>query len=81
MLAKTKVKKAIHQRGDYMNIEVANELLEELKEGKLSELTIKKEDFLSFREQLIKREDFKHYRGTAKHNGHTSYTYLSKARS
>ena len=61
--------------------EVANEMLEKLAKGELSELTVQKDDFLSFREELIKREDFKHFKGTAKHKGVTTYVYLDEARS
>ncbi|MBD3106922.1 hypothetical protein IEO70_00835 [Bacillus sp. AGMB 02131] len=64
-----------------MSIELANELLEKLSKGELSEIQVTKEDFLSFREQLVKREDFKHYRGIAKHGGLTTYVYLEEARS
>jgi len=64
-----------------MNKENANALLEKLANGDLSELHITKEDFLLFREQLVKRRDFKHFRGIAKHEGLTTYVYLSEARS
>lgn len=64
-----------------MNKELANELLEKLSKGDLSELQVTKEDFLDFREQLVKRKDFKHFQGIAKHNGLTTYVYLSEARS
>ncbi|MEH6940282.1 hypothetical protein [Bacillus sp. JJ722] len=64
-----------------MNKEEAKELLEKLKLGEISEFTVSKEDFLDFREQLVKRSDFKHFRGVAKHGGTTIYTYLEVARS
>ncbi|WP_042349125.1 hypothetical protein [Bacillus massiliigorillae] len=64
-----------------MNKEQAEELLEKLKLGEISEFTVSKEDFLTFREQLVKRSDFKHFRGNAKHGGVTTYTYLEEARS
>lgn len=64
-----------------MNKELVNELLDKLKNGEISELTIKKEDFLSFREQLVSRNDFKHFRGIAKHGGLTIYHYLEDERS
>ncbi|WP_019242502.1 MULTISPECIES: hypothetical protein [Bacillus] len=64
-----------------MNCETANDLLEKLKNGELSEVLIKKEDFLSFRAQLVKREDFKHFHGVAKHGGVTVYSYLEEERS
>lgn len=64
-----------------MNQEMIVDLLEKLKSGEIPELTISKEDFLSFRVELVKRPDFKHFRGIAKHDGITTYTYLEEARS
>ena len=55
--------------------------LEGLKEGNISSITVKKENFLEFREVLIKREDFKHFRGIAKQGGIVIYTYEKDARS
>ncbi|EGA90329.1 hypothetical protein GPDM_05756 [Planococcus donghaensis MPA1U2] len=52
-----------------------NQQLEDLKNGIIESITIKKEDFLEFRTTLIAREDFKHFRGTAYHHGTTVYTY------
>ncbi|MGM9928219.1 MAG: hypothetical protein ACI35P_09740 [Bacillus sp. (in: firmicutes)] len=64
-----------------MNKELANELLDKLKDGQLSEVTVQKEDFLVFREQLVNRADFKHFQGIAKHGGITSYKYMQEERS
>lgn len=50
-------------------------LLQELKDGSLSSLTITKEEFLAFREILIAREDFKQFKGIAKQGGKIVYTY------
>lgn len=55
--------------------------LEDLKEGKVTSITIEKENFLEFREVLIIREDFKHFRGIAKQGGIVIYTYEKSARS
>ncbi|MGK7378572.1 hypothetical protein ACSFXN_12095 [Planococcus sp. 1R117A] len=55
-----------------------DELLEQLKQGEISSLQIEKEDFLEFRENLLKREDFKHFRGAAFHHGLTIYTYTEE---
>ncbi|MGM9923266.1 MAG: hypothetical protein ACI35R_03310 [Bacillus sp. (in: firmicutes)] len=64
-----------------MNHELAEELLEKLKVGELSEVVVSKEDFLTFRENLVKRPDFKHFHGNAQHGGVIIYTYLQEARS
>ena len=56
-----------------------NELLEQLKAGELESITIEKEEFLSFREVLIARDDFKHFRGEAFHHGKTIYRYTEEA--
>ena len=55
-----------------------NELLDQLKAKEITSLTIRKEDFLTFRETLIAREDFKHFRGAAFHHGETVYTYTEE---
>lgn len=55
--------------------------LEDLKEGNITSITIEKEKFLEFREVLILREDFKHFRGIAKQGGIVIYTYEKSARS
>ncbi|MFC6038142.1 hypothetical protein ACFPYN_01630 [Paenisporosarcina macmurdoensis] len=55
--------------------------LEDLKEGIVTSITIEKEKFLEFREVLILREDFKHFRGIAKQGGIVIYTYEKSARS
>ena len=55
--------------------------LEDLKEGNVTSITIEKENFLEFREVLILREDYKHFRGIAKQGGIVIYTYEKSARS
>ena len=55
--------------------------LNELKEGIRSSFSIEKEEFLAFREVLIQREEFKHFRGIAKQGGKVIYTYVTEARS
>lgn len=65
--------KEIWKMADY------NELLERLKAGDLESITIEKDQFLQFREVLIAREDFKHFRGEAFHHGKTIYRYTEEA--
>lgn len=56
-------------------------MLDELKSGERSEITVPKDIFLSVRDVLVNRPDFKHFRGIAKHNGLTIYRYSESARS
>ena len=56
-------------------------ILEQLKKGELSSYKVNKEDFLKFREVLVKHEQFKHYRGEAQQGGDIIYTYLAEQRS
>lgn len=55
--------------------------LDDLKSGAIVSITIEKENFLSFREVLIQRKDFKHFRGIAQQGGTVSYSYDDNARS
>ena len=57
------------------------EKLNMLQSGEVNTLRISKDDFLSFREVLVKREDFKHFSGKATQGGEIIYTYLLEARS
>lgn len=52
-----------------------------LQSGDVDMLEVSKADFLSFREVLVKREDFKHFSGKATQGGDIIYTYLQVARS
>lgn len=61
-----------------INIE---EILEQLKNKEIESYHVSKEDFLTFRAELVKREDFKHFRGEAQQGGDVIYTYLDVARS
>ncbi|MCO0598439.1 hypothetical protein NGI46_13430 [Peribacillus butanolivorans] len=64
-----------------MDAQEAKDVLDKLANREMNDFRIKKEDFLGFREVLVKREDFKHFRGNAQHNGEIIYTYLEEARS
>ncbi|TSB45163.1 hypothetical protein [Alkalicoccobacillus porphyridii] len=49
--------------------------LENVRSGQQSEIVVEKQDFLVFREILMKAEDVAHFRGRARHHGITVYTY------
>ncbi|WP_108670164.1 hypothetical protein [Peribacillus acanthi] len=57
------------------------EILDKLASKELNEYTVSKEDFLTFRFFLVKREDFKHFRGIAQQGGSVKYQYMDEARS
>jgi len=57
------------------------EKMEMLKDREIEYLEISKEEFLSFREILVKREDFKYFSGNAMQGGKIVYTYLNNPRS
>lgn len=64
-----------------MKEEHIQEVLDKLKNGELTEYYVSKEDFLSVRNVLVKRADFKNFRGVAKRGGDVLYTYLETPRS
>lgn len=57
------------------------EVLDKLKNGELQEYHVSKDEFLDFRNSLIKREDFKYFRGIAQQGGSIIYRYLQEPRS
>lgn len=62
-------------------MEKYKEMIDKLKKGEINSIEITKEDFLGFREVLVKDEHFKHFRGEAKQGGKVIYTYLETPRS
>lgn len=55
--------------------------IEQLKNGEITQILIHKVDFLTFRQIIVNRDDFKHFRGIAGHGGDVIYTYMKEARS
>lgn len=55
--------------------------LDQLRNGEIDRLEIKKEQFLAFREVLVKDPQFKHFRGEAQQGGDVIYTFLQMPRS
>lgn len=64
-----------------MDEKTINEIMNKLKDKEISEYYVKKEDFLTFRSVIVKREDFKHIRGIAQRGGDVIYRYSDVARS
>ena len=64
-----------------MNEQDINDVLENLKIGNLTEYYVKKQDFMEFRQVLVKRDDFKHFRGIGQRGGDVLYQYLEVPRS
>ncbi|MGM0863770.1 MAG: hypothetical protein ACQEWF_03685 [Bacillota bacterium] len=57
------------------------EQLQFLRTREVVEISVMKEDFLTFRSVLVKQEDFKQFRGVAQHGGIIIYHYLDTPRS
>ncbi|MGN7477146.1 hypothetical protein ACTHOQ_04760 [Solibacillus silvestris] len=55
-------------------------VLDQLRNGEIQSALIKKDEFLQFREHLIKDEQFKNFRGEAKQGGDVVYTFLENPR-
>ncbi|PGQ63409.1 abortive phage infection protein [Bacillus thuringiensis] len=55
--------------------ELANTILNQLKNGEITEYVVTKEVFYMFREVVVNREDFKHFIGNAQRSGQVIYTY------
>ncbi|MED3563471.1 hypothetical protein [Bacillus xiapuensis] len=64
-----------------MKEDAVNEILERLKSGTLSEYYVNQVDFMDFRQVLVKRKDFKQFRGIAQRGGDVLYQYLETPRS
>ena len=64
-----------------MKEEYIQDILNRLKSGALSEYYVNQDEFMDFRAVLVKREDFKHFRGIAQRGGEVLYQYLESPRS
>ncbi|MRX53301.1 hypothetical protein HMPREF3291_08750 [Bacillus sp. HMSC76G11] len=64
-----------------MDNQLANEMLDSLKNGEIHEYHVPKDVFPTFRTALVEREDFKHFRGIAQQGGSVIYKYLQVPRS
>ncbi|KAF0995866.1 abortive phage infection protein [Geobacillus sp. TFV-3] len=64
-----------------MDEALAAKQIDELRNGIISELLVKKEDFPVFRAVLVKQPDFKRFHGIAQRGGHVIYHYMDAPRS
>jgi hypothetical protein len=64
-----------------MKEEMITEILDRLMTGELSEYFVTNDDFMEFRQVLVKRKDFKNFRGIGQRGGDVLYQYLKEPRS
>jgi hypothetical protein len=64
-----------------MKEEMITEILDQLRTGERAEYYVTNNDFMEFRKVLVKREDFKHFRGIGQRGGDVLYQYLEEPRS
>jgi hypothetical protein len=64
-----------------MDEQTIQAILDQLRDGELNEYHVSKEQFIEFRNILVNREDFKHFRGIAQQGGSIIYRYLQEPRS
>ncbi|WHY68530.1 hypothetical protein [Neobacillus sp. SuZ13] len=64
-----------------MTEDMITDILDRLMTGELSEYYVTNDQFMEFRQVLVKRKDFKHFRGIGQRGGDVLYQYLKEARS
>ncbi|QWG62743.1 abortive phage infection protein [Bacillus mycoides] len=64
-----------------MDKQLANTILDQLKNDDIKEYVATKDVFYAFREVVVNREDFKHIIGNAQRGGQVIYTYSETPRS
>ncbi|MCM3114130.1 hypothetical protein M3610_02345 [Neobacillus sp. MER 74] len=64
-----------------MTEEMITDILNRLMSGELSEYYVTNDQFMEFRQVLVKRADFKHFRGIGQRGGDVLYQYLEEPRS
>jgi hypothetical protein len=64
-----------------MKEDLVTEILDKLMTGELSEYYVSNQEFMDFRKVLVKRKDFKHFRGIGQRGGDVLYQYLKEPRS
>ncbi|MEK3887151.1 hypothetical protein [Bacillus sp. FSL K6-3431] len=63
-----------------MELEIAREIIDQLRSKEIGHIEIKKEDFLTFRQVLVEQEDYKYFHGIARQGGNIFYEYLDSPR-
>lgn len=51
-------------------------ILDQLRNKEIESFEVNKNEFMEFREVLVKDEQFKHFRGEAKQGGNVVYTFV-----
>lgn len=69
------------ERSGNMTADDAKSLMDQLRNHEINECHVSKEHFLIFQRELVKRNDFKHFRGVAQRGGAVTYHYMKEARS
>jgi len=64
-----------------MEKEMIEDMLHKLSSGQINEWVVYKSEFLEVRAVLVKRQDFKHFRGIAQRSGDVIYQYVKEPRS
>jgi hypothetical protein len=64
-----------------MKEELITEILDQLMTGELTEYYVSNDKFMEFQQVLVKRKDFKHFRGIGQRGGDVLYQYLKEQRS
>lgn len=64
-----------------MKEELITKILDRLMTGELTEYYVTKDEFMEFRQVLVNRKDFKHFRGIGQRGGDVLYQYLKEPRS
>ncbi|EKN71202.1 hypothetical protein BAZO_00245 [Schinkia azotoformans LMG 9581] len=61
-----------------LNKEEIEEIIEKLRNGEIKQYEVTKEEFMEFREVLIKQKDKEQIRGEAKKGGGVVYTHVNE---
>jgi hypothetical protein len=71
----------LDKEGLFLDKDQAARMLDSLRNRDVEEIFVAKQDFMVFREVIVKREDFKQFRGIAQRGGDVIYQYMDEPRS